>query len=100
MLLCSSVAGICKKNVCPTWLAVTFGVFSRDNNDPLTIQPMNPVVELQWKVAVEPKIALTDVGLVIKPKQMNNKHFKSQCIQQSHNCIMTQSKDAIETIKL
>ena len=66
VLLYFSVAGTCKRNVRPTVLVVISGVFSRDNNDPLTIQPITPVVELQWKVAVEPKIALMDVGVLTK----------------------------------
>ena len=66
VLLYFSVAGTCKRNVRPTVVVVISGVFSRDNNDPLIIQPITPVVELQWKVAVEPKVALMDVGVLTK----------------------------------
>ena len=65
--LYSSVAGMCKKRVWPTWLAVIFCVFSSDNSDPLTCQPIKPVVTLHSKVAVDPTVALTDVGVLTKP---------------------------------
>ena len=63
MLLYSSVAGMCRKDVLPTWLAVIFGAFSSDNKDPLTFQATAPVVTLQRRVAVDPSVALTDVGV-------------------------------------
>ena len=40
--------------------------FSSVIGDPLTIQPSKPVVALQVKVAVDPSVALTDVGVVMK----------------------------------
>ena len=67
VLLYSSVAGMCKKPVWPTWLAVIFGAFRSDNSDPLTCQPIKPVVTLHSKVAVDPSMALTDVGVLTKP---------------------------------
>ena len=63
VLLYPSVAGMCRKDVLPTWLAVIFGAFRSDNKDPLTIQPITPVVTLQMRVAVDPSVALTDVGV-------------------------------------
>ena len=67
VLLYSSVAGMCKKRVWPTWLAVIFGVFSSDKSDPLTCQPIKPVVTLHSKEVVDPSVALTDVGVLTKP---------------------------------
>ena len=66
VLLYSSVAGTCKKNILPTWLAVISGLFSTVNNDPLSIQDTTPVVALQLKVAADPSVALTDVGVLTK----------------------------------
>ena len=66
VLLYSSVAGICKLNMLPTLLVVISLVFSSVNSDPLTIQAMTPVLALQLKVAVDPSVALTDVGVMIK----------------------------------
>ena len=67
VLLYSSVAEMCKKRVWPTWLAVIFGVFSSDNSDPLTCQPIKPVVTLHSKEVADPSVALTDVGVLTKP---------------------------------
>ena len=50
-------------NVRPTGLAVISGEFSSDKKDPLTIQPITPIVALQLKIAVDPSVALTDEGL-------------------------------------
>ena len=66
MLLYSSVAGTCKENIPLTVLDIISGLFSCDNCDPFTIQPITPVVALQLKVAVDPNVALTDVGVLIK----------------------------------
>ena len=66
VLLYSSVAGICKLNVLTVLPVVTSLVFSSVNSDPLTIQAMTPVLALQLKVAVDPSVALTDVGVMIK----------------------------------
>ena len=63
VLLFCSVAEMCRKNFCPTWLAVICEVFSSDNKDPLTIQTTAPVVVLQLKVTVDPSVALTDEGV-------------------------------------
>ena len=63
VLLYCSVAGMCRKDVLPTWLAVIPEMLSSDNRDPLTIQATTPVVALQLKVAVDPRVALTDVGV-------------------------------------
>ena len=64
VLLYSSVAGTCKKNVRPTWLAVISGLDISDNSEPFIFQATTPVVELQLKVAVHPIVALTDVGVL------------------------------------
>ena len=70
VLLYFSVAGKCKKYVFPILLVAISGAFSRDNSDPLTNQPhWRPVVALQLKVAVDPSVALTDVGVVRKPER-------------------------------
>ena len=63
VLLFHSVAGMCREDLCPTWLAVISGVFSSDKKDPLTIQATTPVVGLQLKLAVDPRVALTDEGV-------------------------------------
>ena len=60
VLLYSSVAGMCRKDACPIWLAVISAVLSSDKKHPLSIQPINPVVVRQLKVAVDPSVALTD----------------------------------------
>ena len=62
VLLYSSAAGMCRKNVLPTWSAVTSRKSSSDNKLPLIIQATTPIVTLQLKVAVDPSVALTDVG--------------------------------------
>jgi len=66
VLLYFSVAGICKLTVVPEVLAVISVVFSSSNVDPLAIQIIPPVVALQLKVAVDPSVALTDVGVTMK----------------------------------
>ena len=76
VLLYSSVAGICKLNVLTVLPVVTSLVFSSVNSDPLTIQAMTPVLALQLKVAVDPSVALTDVGVMIKA-EIWTKHSKS-----------------------
>ena len=63
VLLFCSVAGMCRNNFCPTWLAVISEVLSSDNKDPLTIHANVPVVALQLKVTVDPSVALTDEGV-------------------------------------
>ena len=54
---------MCRKNACPTWLAVIFGAFRSGNRDPLIIQATTPVVTLQLKVAVDPSVTLIDEGV-------------------------------------
>ena len=66
VLLYSSVAGICKANVLPSLLVVISLVFSSVNSDPLTIQIVPPLLTLQLKVAVDPSVALNDVGVLMK----------------------------------
>ena len=65
VLLFCSVAGMSRKNFCPSWLAVISGAFSSDQKDPLTIQTTAPVVALQLKIAVDPSVALTDEAVEI-----------------------------------
>ena len=60
----SSVARIC--NVLPLLLISIFGAFRCVSGDPLIIQTIMPVVALQLKVAVDPSVALTDVGVLTK----------------------------------
>ena len=66
VLLYSSVAGICKLNVLTVLPVVTSLVFSSVNSDPLTIQAITPVLALQLKVAVDPSVAMTDVGVMMR----------------------------------
>ena len=66
VLLYSSVAGTCKENILPIVLVVISGIFRTDNSDPLTSQLIAPSVALQLKVAVDPRVALTDVGVLVK----------------------------------
>ena len=72
-VLYSSVAGTCKENVFPLPVTLISGVSSSVNSDPLSLQSIVPVVALQLKVAVEPSVALTDVGVATKAgnKQTN-----------------------------
>ena len=59
---------MCKNLVFPPWFVVIFGALTSDNTDPLTCQPIIPVVALQLKVAVDLSVALIDVGVLTKPK--------------------------------
>ena len=65
VLLYSSLAGMCRKLVLPSCWAVIPPARSV-NSDPLTSQTNVPVVALllQLKVAVDPSVALTDVGVL------------------------------------
>ena len=68
VLLYSSLAGMCRKLILlPCW-AVIPGVFSSDNSDPLTSQTTVALVALllQSKIAADPSVALTDVGVLTK----------------------------------
>ena len=62
MLLYFSVAETFKENV----LVDRNGESSSVNVDPLTVQPTMPVVALQLKVAIDPSVVLTDVGVLTK----------------------------------
>ena len=64
VLLYSSVAGTCKKNVFRARFSDISGAFSSDNRDPLTCQVTKPVITLQLKVAIDPRVTLTDVGVL------------------------------------
>ena len=61
-LLYSSVAGICKVDMPPTLLTVISVLYRYGKDDPLTVQNIAPLLALQVKVAVDPSVALTDVG--------------------------------------
>ena len=74
VLLYSSVARTCKENVLPTLLIVISCVFSSVNSEPLTIQEIVPVVALQLKVAVDPSVVLTDVGVLMKAGEEQKQH--------------------------
>ena len=67
MLLYSSVAGILK-TVSPAPLVVISVLFSSSNVDPSTIQIIELLLVLvvHLKVAVDPSVALTDVGVMMK----------------------------------
>ena len=64
MLLYASEAGTFKKDVLSLELTVMYGVLSSVSGDPLTSQLSVPLVTLQLKVAVDPSVALTDVGML------------------------------------
>ena len=64
VLLYFSVAGTCKENIVPMLLVLRSGKFSCVNRNPLTSQPITPVVALQLKVALDPSVVLTGVGVV------------------------------------
>ena len=66
VLLYSFVADKLIKCVPSTKLVFISVRFSSVNSDPLTLQSIVPVVALQVKVAVDPSVALTDVGVVTK----------------------------------
>ena len=69
VLLYSSVAGKCIERVLPSMVVdVISDCFSSVNGDPLTSQKAVPPVALllQLKVAVDPSVALTDVGVLRK----------------------------------
>ena len=66
VLLYSSVAGTCRENASPTCSLVISGALSVVNCDPLTVQSTTPVVTLQLKIAVDPRVAFTDVGVLTK----------------------------------
>ena len=65
VLLYSSLAGMCRKVVLSTCWAV-IPPFRAVNTDPLTNQKYVTLVALllQLKVAVDPTVALTDVGVL------------------------------------
>jgi len=63
VLLYSSVAAIYKEVT--VGLTVISVLFSSNNVDPLTIQLIEPLLALQVKVAVDPSVALTDVGVMM-----------------------------------
>ena len=71
MLLYSSVAGMCK-DVPPAPLVVISALPSSINVDPSTVQIIEPLLELQLKVAVDPSVELTDVGMLMKAEEHNN----------------------------
>lgn len=67
VLLYSSLAEICKVDVLLERLALISdsGLFKSGKVDPLTTQIIPPVLTLQLKVAVDPRVALTDVGMMV-----------------------------------
>ena len=73
VLLYSFVAGTCKTNIFSTCSAVISAAFSTDKSDPLSIQATTPVVILQLKVAVDPSVALTDLGVLIISEKTHKK---------------------------
>ena len=75
VLLYSSLAWTCKKEVLPTPWVVISGVFSCVNSNPLTSHANVAVgaLVLQLKVAVEFSVALTDVGVLTNSAK--KKHY-------------------------
>ena len=72
MLLYSFVAGTCKNTVLPVPVVLISCVFN--SVDPLTIQTIMPALALQLKVAVDPNVALIDVGVLTKAGIENNEN--------------------------
>ena len=72
VVLYSFVAGICMDSVFPIPVVLISGVFS--SVDPLTIQTITPALALQLKVAVDPSVTLTDVGVLTKAAIQNNEN--------------------------
>ena len=85
VLLYSSVAGMCRKDVLPTWLAVIFGAISSGNRDPFNIQATTPVVVLQLKVAVDPSVALTDEGVETNAAVFHNNKYITSTLKYLHS---------------
>jgi len=55
---------------------------SSGNVEPLTTQNIPPVLTLQLKVAVDPNVALTDVGVLVKSEiDMNQTQQVNMTIQ-------------------
>ena len=71
VLLYSTVAGTCNVNVVWSWVFDISGSSRSDNSDPLTLQLTTPVLTVQMKVAVDPSVALTDVGMLVISKLGN-----------------------------
>ena len=72
VLLYSFVAGTCKNTVLPVPVVLISCVFN--SVDPLTIQTIMPALALQLKVAVDPNVALIDVGVLTKAGIENNEN--------------------------
>ena len=53
-------------DVSPAVTNVIFFTLSSGNVDPPTSQPRAPLLTLQLKMAVDPSVALTDVGVLVK----------------------------------
>ena len=61
-------------DVSPAVIAVISIVLSSGKVDPSTSHPKVPVLTLQLKVAVDPSVALTDVGVLVKAEIIMNKN--------------------------
>ena len=82
VLLYSSVAGTCKKKTFRARVSDMSGAFSSDNFDPLTCQVTVPALTLQLKVAGDPRVTLTDVG-VLTNSGMATQEKRNSCIKYS-----------------
>ena len=75
VLLYFSLAGTWKENTLPILLVVISVAFMCANSsvtsESLTVQPIVPEVALQLNVAVDPRVALTDVGVLTKAEIRN-----------------------------
>ena len=89
VLLYSFVTGTCMDSVFPIPVVLISGVFS--SVDPLTIHTIIPALALQLKVAVDPSVALTDVGVLTKAEIQNNE-IQNNEIQINENTIKLASE--------
>ena len=64
VLLYSSIAGTCKKNIRLTCSAVISGLGASAKSELFIFQATTPVVALQLNVAVDPSVALIDAGVL------------------------------------
>ena len=66
VLLYFALAGIIRVDMIPAFILFISGVLSSGNVDPLTNQVIEPLLALQVKVAVDPSVVLTDLGVLMK----------------------------------
>ena len=60
------------------------------NNELLTVQPIVPELALQLKVAVDPSVALTDLGPTIAETEMISSHHRGMHVEHCGESISKQ----------